>query len=257
MNDMASAIAPKSDQINADDLIGGDMVITITGVKVSPGQEQPVSIEFEGSKKVFRPCKSMSRVLVAAWGPDTSRYLGRSIKLYRDPDVTWAGLKVGGIRIREMTDLDGGRALTIALTEKKGSRKPAVIKPLSVEKRADQPAEQKAGGEPETPPAWKLEALGLARKNARLGTAIFRAWWNSDEGKLARRDGAAEILGELQKLCAEADKAIDEDPFGLPPLPGATSDPDDAAPSDPTPEQIAAAMADAEAAARSEPEREA
>ena len=60
MNDMTSVIIPKSDQINADDLIGGTMTITITDVRIKGGQEQPVSSYFDGSDKAFRPCKSMS-----------------------------------------------------------------------------------------------------------------------------------------------------------------------------------------------------
>lgn len=33
MSDMSAVIQPKSDQINADDMIGGPMTVTITGVK--------------------------------------------------------------------------------------------------------------------------------------------------------------------------------------------------------------------------------
>lgn len=129
MNDMTSVIVPKSDQINADDLIGGDMLITIREVKITGGQEQPVSIYFEGSDKAFRPCKSMSRVLVAAWGPDAKKYVGRSLQLYRDPAVKWGGMEVGGIRIRAMTDIEA--PMTMALTATKGSRKPYTVKPLT------------------------------------------------------------------------------------------------------------------------------
>lgn len=50
MNDMHAAIIPKSDQLNADDLIGREMTIKITGVTVKGGQEQPVSIHFEGDE---------------------------------------------------------------------------------------------------------------------------------------------------------------------------------------------------------------
>ena len=77
MQDMTQVITPKSDQINADDLIGGPRTITIRDVQIKGGQEQPVSIYFEGSDKAFRPCKSMCRVLVAVWGPDANQYLGR------------------------------------------------------------------------------------------------------------------------------------------------------------------------------------
>lgn len=128
MNDMSQVIIPKSDQINADDLIGGDMTIRISEVKITGGQEQPVSIYFDGSEKAFRPCKSMSRVLVAAWGPDAKQYVGRSLQLYRDPTVKWGGMEVGGIRIRAMTHID--KPMVLALTATKGSRKPYTVRPL-------------------------------------------------------------------------------------------------------------------------------
>ena len=129
MTDMNAVIVPKSDQINADDLIGGPRTIRIAGVKVSPGTEQPVSIAIEGDGKVYRPCKSMARVMVAAWGADSSVYSGRSLTLYRDPKVKWGGLEVGGIRIGAMSDL--ASPMTLALTETRASRKPFTVKPLA------------------------------------------------------------------------------------------------------------------------------
>lgn len=131
MNDMSSVIVPKSDQINADDLIAGPMTITIAEVQISGGQEQPVSIYFEGSQKAFRPCKSMSRVLVQAWGPDASKYIGRALTLYRDPTVKWGGLEVGGIRISHMSHIEAEKLMMLTAT--KGSRKPHKVLPLVVE----------------------------------------------------------------------------------------------------------------------------
>lgn len=136
MQDMTQVITPKSDQINADDLIGGPRTITIREVQIKGGQEQPVSIYFQGSDKAFRPCKSMCRVLVAVWGPDANQYLGRSLTIYRDPTVKWGGMEVGGIRISHMTDMSGG-AMTLALTATKGSRKPYVVKPMVQAKPAE------------------------------------------------------------------------------------------------------------------------
>jgi hypothetical protein len=137
MNDMTSVIVPKSDQINADDLIGGPMTITIKEVTIRSGQDQPVSVFFEGSTKAFRPCKSMCRVMVNAWGKDANRYVGKSMTLYRDPGVKWGGMDVGGIRISHMTDIE--RDMVMALTEKKGSRKPFIVKPLVVPTRQTAP----------------------------------------------------------------------------------------------------------------------
>jgi hypothetical protein len=202
MNDMTQVIVPKSDQINADDLIAGDMVITITGVNVSPGQEQPVSIQFEGSGKVFRPCKSMCRVLVAAWGPDAKAYTGRSLTLYRDPTVKWGGMQVGGIRIRSMTHIQAD--MTMMLSESKSNRKPFRVTAMEPPKPA-QPAA------PEINPQHQAEA----RSAAARGKDAFSAWWQANPDK---RASAKPILPELQEACAKADAAIEADPFNLPPV---------------------------------------
>lgn len=138
-SDMSSVIVPRSDQINADDLISGGMTITIREVRIKGGEEQPVSILFNGSDKAFRPCKSMSRVLVAAWGADAKKYVGRSLELYRDPTVKWGGLAVGGIRIRAMSDID--QPMTMALTETRQSRKPFTVRPLETAPKPDKAAE--------------------------------------------------------------------------------------------------------------------
>lgn len=140
MTDMRAAIAPRSDQLNADDLIAGPMTIKITGVTVRSGQEQPVAISFEGDNgKPYKACKSMCRVMVQAWGPDSSKYAGRSLTLYRDPAVKWGGLAVGGIRISHMSDID--QDLTMALTETRANRKPFTVRKM----------EQKAARKPLTP----------------------------------------------------------------------------------------------------------
>ena len=129
MNDMRPVIVPKSDQTNSDDLIGGPITITISGVSIRPGTEQPISVHFttDGGKP-YKPCKSMARVMVHCWGPDANEYVGRRMTLYCDPKVTWGGLAVGGIRISHMSDLDSMR--TMVLTATKGSRKPFTVKPL-------------------------------------------------------------------------------------------------------------------------------
>lgn len=131
MNDMASAIVPKSDQLNSDDLIAGPITIKVTAVTIRGGQEQPVAISYEGDGgKPYKSCKSMNRVLVTAWGPDATKYVGRSMTLYRDPAVKWGGMEVGGIRISHLSHLEA--PITIALTATKGSRKPFNVKPLKV-----------------------------------------------------------------------------------------------------------------------------
>ena len=102
MTDLRKAIEPKSDQQNADDLITGPRTVKITAVKVDAGaNQQPVSINFEGdNNKPYKPCKSMIRAMVKVWkSNDSQSFVGKSMTLYLDPDVTWGGMAVGGIRI--------------------------------------------------------------------------------------------------------------------------------------------------------------
>jgi hypothetical protein len=131
--DVGATIAPKSDQLNADDLIVGPRTITLTAVKAraSTGQgDQPIALCFDGDNgKPYLPCKSMRRVLVHCWGRDGAAYVGRSLTLYRDETVAFGGATVGGIRISHMSDLD--RAVTMSLTASKASRKPFTVKPLA------------------------------------------------------------------------------------------------------------------------------
>lgn len=135
MNDMTSVITPKSDQINADDLMAGPMTITITKVEIRPGTEQPVSIHHDSdSSRPWKPCKSMSRVLVAAWGADAKAYVGRSVTLYRDPSVKWGGMEVGGIRVSHMSHIE--RDMVLALTATKGSRKPHRVRVLEAPRQS-------------------------------------------------------------------------------------------------------------------------
>jgi len=187
MQDMTTVITPKSDQINADDLIAGPRTIKIREVQIKGGQEQPVSIYFDGSDKAFRPCKSMCRVLVAGWGPDAKACVGRSLTLYRDPDVKWAGMAVGGIRVSHMSDLAG--PLTLALTASKGSRKPVTIRPLVID---------------QTKPEFTSHDYGSSREAleeaAQQGTeALKRAW--GDIGPKAQKA----LVGEMPNLKAIAE----------------------------------------------------
>lgn len=130
MTDLSLTVAPKSDQMNADDLLVGPRTIRITRVTADPGSaEQPVSVYFEGDGgKPWKPCKSMRRVLIACWGADASVFPGRSATLYRDPSVTWGGLEVGGIRISHLSHI--AEPVTLALTATKKARKPYTVRPL-------------------------------------------------------------------------------------------------------------------------------
>ena len=126
--DLTESIAPRSDQVNTDDMIGGPATVTIETV-VAGSAEQPVDIrlvEFPG--RAYRPSKSMRRVLVAAWGADSTVYVGRRLTIYRDPEVTFGRDKVGGLKISHLSHID--KRLSIALTVTRGKRAMHTINPL-------------------------------------------------------------------------------------------------------------------------------
>ena len=184
-NDMKSVIIPRSDQLNSDDLITGPITVKITGVTIRGGQEQPISVSYEGDGgKPYKPCKSMCRVMVTAWGADSKRYVGRSMKLYRDPKVKWAGMDVGGIRISHMTDID--ESMTMALTATKGSRKPYTVNPLK-NAAAQSPEPAMAGAVTSLPADSSAQAaptvdealLIKAQEFAECGLEKYGTWWKS------------------------------------------------------------------------------
>jgi hypothetical protein len=134
--DLTETIAPKSDQINAEDLLTGPRTFTVE--KVTAGSaEQPVNVHLvELPGRPYRPSKSMRRVMVTAWGKEAANYTGRRLTLYRDPDVTFGKDKVGGIKISHLSHLDA--PLSIALTVTRGRRAPHVVQPLPAEPTPEQ-----------------------------------------------------------------------------------------------------------------------
>jgi hypothetical protein len=125
---LTDTIVPKSDQLNADDLIAGPITVTVAEV-VAGNTEQPVDvrlIEYPG--RAYRPSKSMRRVLVSAWTADGALYTGRRLTLYRNPDIMFGRDKVGGIEISHLSHID--KPLTVALTATRGKRKNFTVQPI-------------------------------------------------------------------------------------------------------------------------------
>lgn len=163
MVDVGKTIEPKSDQLNADDLIGKSLTIEITNVTGQAG-EQPISIHFKGDGgKPYKPCKSMRRVMVSVWRENGLSYIGKSMTLYRDEKVTFGGMEVGGIRISHMSHID--KPITMALTATRKSRKPFTVKPLAVN-------QQPPAAAPEIDQAVKYGGDAAAVK----GVAAYTAW---------------------------------------------------------------------------------
>ncbi|MEO1905915.1 MAG: hypothetical protein ABGX08_02695 [Citromicrobium sp.] len=207
--DMSQFIAPKTDQLTADDLIDAPRTIKIVRVTGNDGNsEQPVNIHYEGDGgKPFRPCLTMRRVMIGMWGRDTAKYIGRSLTVFRDPKVKWGGMEVGGIRISHMSHIgDEKRIMAVQVT--RGAKKPYTVQPLKVEPEADHAAE--AAGKiianiGRAPDAAKLDAYLAQGK-----TAAAIAEWRTDRPDLAAKidqaaDARREALGGGDDPFADAD----------------------------------------------------
>jgi hypothetical protein len=130
ITDLGPTIIPRSDQMNAEQLLGGPMTITITDVRIG-SEDQPVVLHYQGDDgRPFKPCKTMRKLLIFAWGADGTQWVGRSLTVFNDPSVRFGGLDVGGIRISHMSHIK--QTIKVQLTATKGRKAPHEVKPLQV-----------------------------------------------------------------------------------------------------------------------------
>ena len=148
--DLTDSIAPTSDQLDAVDLLGGPRTFTIEKVEKNNG-DLPVNIHLAEFPRVWRPGKSMRRVLVYAWGPDATAYVGRRVTLYCDPNVKFGGEAVGGTRLSHLSHI--AKALTIPLLVTRGKSATFRVTPL-----------------PDAPPAAELSPVEKLRAEWKTAT---------------------------------------------------------------------------------------
>lgn len=132
--DLTESIAPRSDQVNADDLIAGPITYTIREV-VGGKAEQPFDFLLVETDRAYRPSKTMRRVIVNAWGPEAANYAGRRLTLYREPSIKFGGQTVGGIRISHMSNIDSRVEVLAQVT--RGKREKFTVDPLPELSRID------------------------------------------------------------------------------------------------------------------------
>ena len=135
---LMDTVQPKSDQLNYDDLVGGPITTKIVGLKAG-NAEQPVILEIEGHRP-YKPCKSMRRVLIAAWGDKGRDWMRKSMTLYGDPKIKFGGVEVGGIRISHLSGID--KPLKLLLTTTRSKRSEYTVLPLDA---GPQPRQQADG----------------------------------------------------------------------------------------------------------------
>lgn len=187
---IADTIVAKSDQLNADDLVGGPITVQIQGASRG-AVDQPVVIKITGGHQPWKPCKTTRRILVAAWGPETDAWLGRWVTLHRDERVKWAGEEVGGIRIAAMSHIDE-RGQTLSLAISKGKKSTHHVKFLRDPKQYGAPTAKLA------------DVLG----DAELTEADFDRW-RAAEGKPLHADLTGDQRAALAVWLAADPKRLD------------------------------------------------
>ncbi len=126
--DISAALAPKSDQLDAVDLLGSPpQVFTITSVSEGSA-EQPVQIGLAEFPRVWRPSKGMLRVLAHCWGKVTAEWVGRRVELYTDPDVMFGPDRVGGVRISRLSHIE--KRTSVPMIVKRGKSGSWNVDPL-------------------------------------------------------------------------------------------------------------------------------
>jgi len=168
VSNLRDTIIPKSNQLNADELLAGPITIKISNVR-RDNSDQPIIINYDGDGgRPYKPCKSMRKVLVFAWGENGLNWIGRSMTLFCDPDVVFGGEVVGGTRISHMSDIDGD--LKVTITVKRGKKAQYIVKKLELQKT---PPKQPETPEVRTPKM--IAAFGkLSVTESQLATHLMR-----------------------------------------------------------------------------------
>lgn len=125
--DMSESIVPKSDQLNAEDMISGPQTYTIREVRKGSA-EQPFDFMLVETDRAYRPSKTMRRLIVAAWGPDANLYVGRRLTIYREPSIQFGGKAVGGLRVSHMSHID--KRVEEKFQTTRGKRETFTVNPL-------------------------------------------------------------------------------------------------------------------------------
>jgi hypothetical protein len=120
---------PRSDQLNADDFIGGPRSFIIANVHEGKA-EQKYDIELAGEPRAWRPPLTILRVLIEAYGDESSAWVGRKVTLYRDPSIKFGNDTPGGIRVSHMSDLPNGETFKAKITSSRGRRSWYTVEPM-------------------------------------------------------------------------------------------------------------------------------
>ncbi|MGO2306982.1 MAG: hypothetical protein ACTH5W_20030 [Providencia sp.] len=119
INSLSETVAPRSDQLNFEDVQSIPITAVIKSVRRGSDQ-QPVCIDLVGyDGRPYKPSKSMRRVLIGGWGDNGHSWVGKSLTLTGDPKVKYGGVEVGGIKVHAMSDIESDFSLMLSVSRGK------------------------------------------------------------------------------------------------------------------------------------------
>lgn len=201
ISNLSPTIVPKSDQLNAEQLLGWPMTLHVTDVRIG-SDDQPVVIHYDGdSGRPFKPCKTMRKLLIFAWGEDGRNWVGRSMTVYNDAGVKFGGVEVGGIRISHLSHITGD--IRVSLTSTKGKKALHEVKMLREPARVDHLGAIKAADSVET----LKQAFAAAYKSTKAAPerASFKSAYDARMAALSKPP--AHTLHTYTTAIAEATSA--------------------------------------------------
>lgn len=117
--DISKALVAKSDCLNASDLTGAPIVATIAAVRRGDAVK-PVFIDLVGMDgRPWKPSKGMLRVIAHGWGVESDTWVGRGVKLANNPEVIYAGERVGGVEVIAMSHINAAFTIPVRISQKK------------------------------------------------------------------------------------------------------------------------------------------
>jgi len=199
--DITRAMQAKSDQLNAEDLLGGPRTIKITG---GVEREGKIRLSFEGDNgRPWVLSKTAVRILAACWGMDPSKWIGLSCTVYNDESVVYGGKEVGGIRVSHVEGIQAPRTLNLTVT--RGKKKEHVIQPLLVERQSKADAwRERLLAVTQSPDmtvdqAWAKVPAGI---KAELGTGLYDQLISMEKAAAAHATSDDAVLGDLNAQIA-------------------------------------------------------
>lgn len=199
--DITRAMQAKSDQLNAEDLLGGPRTIKITG---GVEREGKIRLSFEGDNgRPWVLSKTAVRILAACWGMDPSKWIGLSCTVYNDESVVYGGKEVGGIRVSHVEGIQAPRTLNLTVT--RGKKKEHVIQPLTIERQSKADAwRERLLAVTQSPDmtvdqAWAKVPAGI---KAELGTGLYDQLIEMERAAQAHATSDDAVLGDLNAQIA-------------------------------------------------------